>query len=283
MLKRLSLEITSPIDGKIELHTSLTLDKDLHGETPMQFEHRSVLNGGPIDTLASDKSLALATVKSNDKERGYAVKKGSALWIRGTFCSTVPTGAGARIPVPDDPAKLFPAESLLRAALAELGYSIKVTKPTAATRLPVLFAARCRNGYFFSGYAPSTTATLKLRFPFGAPLLVGKETWLEDGHSAYTMPRAWHNEARVFVDQADASEASCVESLAGMVGFRRRMLVKGLKNAKVTFLPENKGRVVFQVNDMSLHVEKSSVTVERNEDGTKLVVQGITGSLFISW
>jgi hypothetical protein len=209
------------------------------------------------------------------------VSKGNVAWIRGTFCSTIPEGT--RIPVPDDPAKLLPAESLARAVLARLGYSITVTKPTAEARLPVLFAARCRNGYFFSGYSPSTIASIRLRFPIGAPLLVGKETWLEEGHSSYTMPRAWHNEARVFVDQKESSEVSCVEYLAGMVGFRRRMLVKGLKNATVTFLPEDKARVVFQANDMRLHLEESSIPIARNDDGRKLVASNVTGSLFISW
>lgn len=281
MLDLLGLKQIEGIDGQVELHTSLLLDTNLHGETPKRFEHRSLLNGGPINTVAADASTVCATVRKGEEERVYAVKKGDAAWIRGTFCSTIP--AGARIPIPDDPVKLLSAESLPRAVLAKLGYSITVTKPTAATRLPVLFASRCRNGYFFSGYSPSTTATIKLRFPMGAPLLVGKETWLEDGHSLYTMPRAWHNEARVFVDQKEPGEASCAESLTGMVGFRRRMLVKGLKEATVTFLPEDKGRVVFQVNDMRIHVEESSIPVVRNDDGSKLVVSGITGSLFISW
>jgi hypothetical protein len=147
----------------------------------------------------------------------------------------------------------------------------------------VLFAARCRNGYFFSGYSPSTIATIRLRFPLGAPLLLGRETWLEDGHSSYTLPRAWHNEVRAFVEQQETSEVSCVEYYAGMVGFRRRMLVKGLKNATVTFLPEDKEHVIFQVNDMRLHVEESSIPVTKKDDDSKLVVANVTGTLFISW
>lgn len=106
---------------------------------------------------------------------------------------------------------------------------------------------------------------------------------MEGGHSVYTMPRAWHNEARVFVDQDEESELSCMEHYAGMVGFRRRMLVTGLRDATVTFLPEDSGKVVFQVNDMRLHVTESSIPVTSNDNGRKLVVHGITGSLFISW
>jgi hypothetical protein len=281
MLDLLGLKRASGVDGLVELHTTLDQDTDTHGQPPTQFEHRSILSGGPINTTATDSSIVRATVKGNSEERVYAVKKENVAWIRGTFCSTIP--AGTRIPSPDDPTKLYPAESLSRAILAQLGYSIHITKPTAATRLPVLFAARCRNGYFFSGYSPSTTATLRLRFPLGAPLLLGRETWLEDGHSSYTLPRAWHNEARVFVDQKEPSEASCVEYYAGMVGFRRRMLVKGLKNATVTFLPEDQERVVFQVNDMRLHVVESSIPVTQKDNGTELIAANVTGTLFISW
>ena len=277
----LGLQLTDGIDGVLELKTSLSLDTSEHAASPMHFEHRSLTNAGPVDTIASEASSVLATVSANGKDRAYAVKRGSAVWLRGSFCSSIPQGA--RIPVPDDPAKTFVAESLMRAALAQLGYSIIVRKPTSATRLPVMTVARCRNGYFLSGYMPSTVSTVRLRFPHGAPLLLGRETWLEDGHSSYTLPRAWHNEARVFVQQTEASEVSCVEYFAAMVGFRRRALVHGLKDATVTFLPEDEGRVVFQVNDTRPYIEKSSVPVTRSDDGRTLTVHGITGSLFISW
>jgi hypothetical protein len=283
MLERLGLKTGEGIDGMLELKTSLDLDKDLHGGMPMQFNHRSILCGGPVDTQTSgDAAQVLATVKSGSTERVYAVKSKNVAWIRGTFSSSIGSG-GARIPVPDDPTQILPAESLARAVLAQLDYSFVVTKPTASTRLPVIFAARSKNGYFLSGYAPSTVASIRMRFPMGAPLLVGRETWIEDGHATYNMPRSWHSEARCFVDQKEASEVSCVEYYAGMVGFRRRMLLKGLKNATVAFLPEDDKRVVMQVNDMRLHIEKSSTPVSKSAEGNKLTVNNITGTLFISW
>jgi hypothetical protein len=158
-----------------------------------------------------------------------------------------------------------------------------VAKPTAETRLPVIFAARNHNGYFLSGYAPSTVATVRLRFPPGAPLLPGMETWLEDGHASYTMPRSWHNEVRCFVDQKQPGEVSCVEYYAGMVGFERRMLIKGLKDATVTFLPESDRPVVMQANDMRLFIIKSNIPVTSSANGKHLSVSGVSGSLFISW
>jgi hypothetical protein len=282
MLELLGLKTTSGIEGELDVQTSLALDEDIHGKVPMRINHRAILCGGPVDTLASGDGVC-ATVKSSAGERAYALTRGSAAWIRGTFSSSIPPLGGARIPVPDDPSEFLSAESLARAVLAKMGYTFHIVKPMAGTRLPVMFAARCRNGYFLSGYSPSTTATIRLRFPIGAPILVGRETWLEDGHASYTMPRAWHNEARCFVDQKDPSEVSCVEYYAGMIGFRRRLLMKGLSNATVTFLPEDDERVVMQVNDTRLHIERSSVPVSRSPDRRRMTVTGITGSLFISW
>ncbi|WP_263409007.1 hypothetical protein [Terriglobus tenax] len=277
----LGLQITTGIEGLMELETSLAMDSNEHGSTPVRFLHRSLTNAGPVDTIASDRSSVLASVRANGNERTYAVKRGSAVWLRGTFCSSIESGS--QIPVPDSAEKFFLAESLLRMAMAQFGYSIAITKPTAASRLPVITAARCRNGYFLSGYMPSSLSRISLQFPLGAPLLLGRETWLEDAHSSYTLPRAWHNEVRLFVEQQEASEVSCTEHYAGMVGFRRRMLVGGLRNATVTFLPEDDGRVVFQANDMRLHIETSLLPVTKSDDGRKLTVRGITGSLLVSW
>ena len=155
-------------------------------------------------------------------------------------------------------------------------------RPQAATWLPVVLGARCRNGFFLSGYSPSTTATLRLRFPWGAPILVGAETWLENGHSSYVMPRAWHHEVRCFVDQKESSEVSCVEYYAGMVGFKRRLLMKGLKDATVMFFPESKDRVILAVNDMRLHDEQS-IPYTRSADGSCSTASGITCDLLLSW
>ena len=283
MLSLLGLTIADGIDGELTLQTTLPLDRLTSGVLPMRFQHRSILCGGKVNTVSANASAVVARVTAGNTERTYAVAKANVAWIRGTFCSSLSTISAVRIPTPDDLAVSFPAESLLRAMLSSFGYRFLVSKPTAVTRLPVMFAARSRNGYFISGYAPSTLTSVRLRFPMGAPLLVGQETWLEDGHATYTMPRAWHNEVRCFVDQKESGEVSCAESLAGAVGFDRRMLIQGLKNATVTFLPESDKRVVMQANDLRIFIEKSNVPVARSPDGKRLTVSGITGSLFISW
>jgi len=213
------------------------------------------------------------------QERVFALTRGRLGWVRGSFCCSI---TGGNLPQPDDPSRWFLAESLMRRMLAEFGYQIRVEKPEPATRTPLVLVARHRNGFFFSGYSPSTTSTIRLKFPHGAPLLAGTETWLEDGFSAYTMPRAWHREARCFVEQAEPGEVACTEVYPGHPGIRRRLRVSGLKGATVHFYPEDGGRVIVAANDMRLHNTVS--TPHSVEDGgRRLVARGITGQLLISW
>ncbi len=138
---------------------------------------------------------------------------------------------------------------------------------------------------FFSGYSPSTATTLRMRLPHGAPLFTGGETWLENGFATCVMPRAWHREVRCFVEQQANGEVSCVERYSGHIGIRRRLWLRGLKNATVHFLPELRPaapKVIMAANDLRPHNEES-IPFERTDDGRRLVVRGITGELLISW
>jgi hypothetical protein len=196
--------------------------------------------------------------------------------VRGSLSSNI---TNAYLPQPDDPNKLFQAEYMMRYMLAKFGYELRVEKPTIGTRNPLLLVARSNNGFFFSGFCPSTVATIRLRFPHGAPTLLGYETWLENGHSAYSMPRAWHRECRCFIEQAEAGEVSCVETTSEEVGIRRRFLMKGLKGATVHFHPEVRpsGPPVRMEN----HNQRIAYSTEAS--GRRLVADGISGELLISW
>lgn len=171
---------------------------------------------------------------------------GTLGWVRGSFCSSI---SGGRLPVPDDPKDWMQAESLMRLMLSCFGYSIRFTKPSIQTRSPLILSARRKNGFYLSSYSPSVTSGVRLRFPHGAPLLIGMEAWFEDGHSSYTLPRASHREVRCLVDQAESGEISCTEGISEYPFIERRLLLKGLKNATVHFYPENARRVIMQAND----------------------------------
>jgi hypothetical protein len=123
---------------------------------------------------------------------------------------------------------------------------------------------------------------VRLRFPHGAPLLLGAETLIEDGHAQYTMPRAWHREVRCFVEQTTPGELSCVDQISELPGIRRRMLLKGLTGATVHFYPEDSGKVIMAANDTRLHNRKS-LPYSEEDGGRRLVARNITGTLLISW
>src|SRR5208283_5089967 len=98
-------------------------------------------------------------------------------------------------------------------------------------RSPYNLVSRHDNGFYFSGYAPNTTVVQRLRFPQGAPLMVGLETEIVAGCATYCMPRSWHYECRVFVEQEAESILSCVEQPTVMVGLHRRLYMTGFREA----------------------------------------------------
>jgi len=192
------------------------------------------------------------------------------------------------LPQPDDPTQYFQAEYLMRYMLAKFGYELRVERPTVASRNPLVLVARSNNGFFFSGYSPSTAVTLRLRFPHGAPLLNGYETWFEGGYSTYSMPRAWHRECRCFVEQAEVGEISCVERISEEIGIRRRLLVTGLKNGTVHFYPEIRPagppvRMESGRARTSFFETEKQVAYAPEESRRRLVVSDVTGDLLISW
>ena len=295
LAKLLGLAKANPISGDLDLKLTMDGDSVRIGPQPTKIRHRPEMSAGGVDTiLASDSTggKVLAIVSQSGTDRVYAVSReqvlgagsGTLAWVRGSFCSSL---GSARLPTPDHPTDWMQAESLMRLMLSRFGYSIRFAKPSVETRSPLILSARHRNGFFLSSYAPSTNSVVRLRFPHGAPLLVGIETWMEDGHSAYSLPRAAHKEVRCLIDQSASGELSCVESIPEYPFIERRLLLKGLRNATVHFYPETPRsgparRVIMQANDTRTY-NLDSMPYTQEDDGTRLVVQGVTGNLLISW
>jgi hypothetical protein len=207
--------------------------------------------------------------------------------VRGTSSNTY--HKGKRLLTPDDPTVYFRGELLMRWTLAELGYDIKVSKRTAGTRDPAICIARNRNAYVFSGFCPNTTATLCLRFSQGAPLLVGHETILADGYATYVLPRAWHHECRVFVEQKQDAQLTCEEVCPSeRRNLRRHIRVTGLSKATVRFYPEpgREPRVLLRTPGPDGTVPFNvDVPFQQGEDGTGpfVYVERFTGDLEFAW
>jgi hypothetical protein len=134
----LELRQAEPIAGEVTLKLALEADELQHGTEPRLMQHRSLISGGPINTVlgrgGSGQVRACATVSQGNAQRVVAVSRPKALggdsgtlaWVRGSFCCSI---AGERLPTPDDPARYFQGESLMRLMLAEFGYLGRKTVP----------------------------------------------------------------------------------------------------------------------------------------------------------
>lgn len=135
--------------------------------------------------------------------------------------------------------KIDVAESTewLRKALAEFGYSITFKKKKEDVKAPALAVYRRDNALYLSVYNSNTTTDTALKFPFGAPVLCGKEAEMVDGSSVYRFERGEHRECRVFVTQKDGF-VSCREAAPANARYRRAISIKGLEDATVCLFPE---------------------------------------------
>ncbi len=170
-------------------------------------------------------------------------------------------------------------------ALGSFGISIAHEK-CADEKTPVIMCHRYNNAFVFSIFAPSTTAKTKMKFPYGAPVLDGYDTVLENGYATYNFPKSEHRECRIFVEQEDGI-VSCSEVAPVSAQYRRRIEVSGLKNATVRYLAEeyckdNVNAVLNSDTDFFFRTDEfESGYVEI--DGIKFFeVRNVTGSIVFS-
>lgn len=243
-LKKLcGLKAAAPIAGDFKIETSMELDAVNCGVIPQTFSHDSLVSGGGIDAMAADSSVkVLATASQGNETRTIATSRalpewngGRAVWLRGSVSSKA--GCGGWHLEPLAPSTDFHQERLPGLLLSEFGWSIRFDKREWGARCPITMIARHDNALQLSGFTPDITSGIRLKTPFGAPLFTGSETVLRDGFASYRMPKSWHAECRVFVEQEEGF-VSAAEHIAIEMCQRRQILIKGLKDATLRFLPE---------------------------------------------
>ncbi|NSW57305.1 MAG: hypothetical protein HPY44_14920 [Armatimonadetes bacterium] len=291
LLDLLGIDLAEPLSGEFELNETLSADL-LVDDYPKRLTHPGLLSAGGIRETPRKGSGGHHVLLRQDNETRVAVAQplgpggtGQLVWLRGTV-SCDPAKMRGHLLVPFDPSEHFPAEALARFALRFLGYDLIQDKRSPRQASPMLTIARHANAFFLSGYCPDSTVRQIFRFPAGAPLLLGMQTWLEDGRSTYTLPPSWRRECRVFVEQ-QAGLVSCREEHSGAIGIKRRMRLSGLESATVRFLPEpgTEAKVTFLRDPQHPYVLGDYIEPELVHDwrGRFLEVPNITGELLISW
>lgn len=173
----------------------------------------------------------------------------------------------------------------LRAAAARLGYVIGFNMTKKAKKPPTLTVHRSDGGTFFSSCNTNTLTEISLRFPLGAPIMLGAETELKNGASNYRFARCEHRECRVFVEQNEG-ELTAKEIQPVSARFRRKILVTGLENATVHFFPESycKSGVYYASGDIlpdaTPHPMYEMEYVRDPRNGDHFRADGLTGSFY---
>lgn len=289
----LNLKNEKALEGEFKIKTPPALDI-LSTPFPTTIQHRTLFNGGGIATSienrkrADTKQLAQFEQNGNLRDVAWSVtqpswKGGKVVYLRGTNSSHF---TGGRLLTPDKPEQYFSGPTYLRYVLTEFGIHIAVDKQDPTVKSPVLTIARSDNAFVFSGYHPNSTIRDRFRLPQGAPLLLGLQTSLQNGHSAYVLPTSWNRECRAFVDQPEGI-VSFKELHSGQKDIVKRYEIDGLKNGTVRFYaaahitsdnfqaylnsgyPWKKGQYQFkEMND---------------EMGHYFLIENVTGKLVVSW
>ena len=171
----------------------------------------------------------------------------------------------------------------MREALATYGYSILFDKKTDGIKPPTMTVTEHDRALFFSIYNSNTTTDARFRFPLGAPILIGFETEMINGHSSYRFDRAEHRECRIFVDQKENGVLSCREEPPVNVRFRRFIALRGLKDATIRFVSEKEREcMATQVKYRSdTPIEDKRFTLVQDEKyGEYLYGEHIDGDVF---
>ena len=300
---RLGLAAAAPLDGEMQVTSSLP-EIDSTSPAPLRYTHQNIVSGGGLGEVAAPGGPEpLATARSASGElRALAARAGSIDWLRGPL--PMQLKEGSHLPVRDSSATTYPLATLARRLLADSGWRIAftlrhqtvvATAPNRPVRpddfaarartIPILSLHRHANGWFLSDYHPDTTVELALGTPFGAPLLLGYETWLRDGTSTYHLPRASRLECRVFVEQPDGW-LKYTEELPGQIGVTRRAWVHGLTDATVRFFPPaGSGPTTFFLNPEWPYITGETVPLREitTPHGPMLeTTRAVSGTLLIS-
>lgn len=195
-------------------------------------------------------------------------------------------GTGARLERVNDSDGLVKLDvedspSLLREAIADFGYGISFVKKDKDIKPPTSAIFRHDNGLFFSVYNANTTTDMLMSFPFGAPILCGAETAIENGTSSYRFTRGEHRECRIFVNQADGI-ISCREAPPVNVRYRRAIKITGLRDATVCLFSEKgcESAVSLVTTDLTPEFDSRFTAVKDEIYGEYLKGEHVDGTIY---
>ena len=259
LLERLGLALAEPLEGEftVEIADGAPCDTFASGALATRIRVNPAFDGGGLAEVAGSESGAasasvvsesgaartvavrvLVEARQGASRRVLAARCGAFAWVRSiTPCDAINT-ANARHFDYAPPTQVFPVERLMRHILGvAFGWSLLADAQAPTALLPRTNISRHDNAFIFTVYAPDTTASMRLRTPYGAPLLTERETLLANGEAIWHPDKSWRRECRLFVEVQQSGTVSVKTSFAAYPGFAGRLQVKGLDGATLRFFP----------------------------------------------
>jgi hypothetical protein len=295
-LEALNISRIEPLEGMFTVETSLLKDEYTEHEYPHTLYHPAAFSDGGIDTISSQHT-DVVVVRQAEQERVYATVveygDGKIGWIRGTNSFTSPITT--QLPVEKDPNTVVRPSILLRYLLQKMGYALLFDSDKLEDDEPVQVISRHKQAFWFSGFVPNTTATLRFLLPWGAPLMTSSDTVIHNGYSCYRFDHAYFRECRIFVkNQTNGSIIRTTELSTINPTFSRRILIRGLQDATVVFFeePTFEGKTIFQKDYDKSHYRREFDFIpetvlnphrKQNALGSTCLLEHCCGNLLISW
>lgn len=282
--KMFGLQKVEGITGEVYVDRMYNPDKNRNGEEPDSVIIREDVCNGKLDSMAEDCILSAG-------KYALAATCQNAVWYRAPLSLQSLDYDTRAIKYIDNPGTCIWGEVMLRKVLEQFGYGISFSKASSDSKLPVMMINRSDNADFFNVYTPDVTVDTQLKFPLGAPILMGYDVELRDGAALYRFPKAEHAECRVYVEQ-DSGLVSVKERPPVSAKFRRRIQVTGLQNATIRFFGESycKENVTVGVDILDNWCDCPGIfgkdfegsLIKNEQFGTYYEVRNFTGGLVFS-
>ena len=299
LLERLGLALAESLEGEftVEIAAGAPCDIFVSGTLATRIRVSPAFDGGGLTEVAelegeatsASRLRVLAEARQGASRRVLAARCGAFAWVRSiTPCDGVNLKNLRHFDYAP-PTQVFPVERLVRHVLgAAFGWSLLADAPSPTALLPRTNISRHDNAFIFTVYAPDTTASMRVRTPYGAPLLTERETPLSSAGEAIWHPdKSWRRECRLFAEGQKASMVSVKTSFAAYPGFAGRLQVKGLEGAMLRFFPPSGFRETVELssppNDWDMLHEPVAPEWEETPDGPCAVWRNVAGTAFIAW
>ncbi len=300
LLDRLGLALAEPLEGEFEVETAPSLPGDTFASGALATRIRvtpvfdggglAVVDGGISGGVGGSPAETLATAISPAGERRVlAAHCGAFAWVRSiTPCDRIDAERNRHHFDYAPPSRAFPVERLMRHVLGDaFGWSLLADAPSPTTLLPRTNIARHDNAFIFVVYAPDTTASMRVRTPYGTPLLTERETRLAGGEALWHPDKSWRLECRLFVEKQQSGVVSVKTDIAAYPCFAGHLRILGLEGATLRFFPPNGFRKTVELSPSAhagdLLQEPVAPEWVETPDGPCAVWRNVTGPVVIAW